>query len=287
MSETTVKDGFMFGSWREGINAARNMKGSIHDDATAQKIGMRGGTVAGTVHLDLFAPPLQQIFGKTWFEHGTLSMFYTFATIDREPVRAVVQVPPKGARDIQVEGRVELQKELRVSERGTVSIGNPKEKPYLQTIEFKNAPKEELRILAGINVGDEFGPRDVMAKSDNIETRLANCEDTIDWYTKSPWGQPIVPLSHLFGLLHIYDNQQFKAVPFFGATEFQMVNGPVKANTAYTARTKIICVGAGEKTELFWIDGWLYEKGTTKLVATMRHLNRYMKAGSPLYPEIK
>jgi len=107
MSETTVKDGFMFGSWRKGINAARNAKGSIHDTATATKIGMRGGTVAGTVHLDLFAPLVKELFGQRFFERGTLSMFYTFATIDREEVRAVVQVPPKGAKDAQVQARVD------------------------------------------------------------------------------------------------------------------------------------------------------------------------------------
>jgi len=287
MSETTVKDGFMYGLWRESINAARNAKGSIHDNATAQKIGMRGGTVAGTVHLDLFAPLIQQIFGKTWFEHGTLSMFYTFAAVDKEIVRAVVQKPPKGARDTQVECRVELQNGLKVSERGTISIGNPKERPYVQTLELKNAPKDQLRILKGLNIGDELGPKDVVAKSDNIKARLANAEDTIDWYTGSPWLEPVVPLSHLFGLFHIFDNSQFKAVPFFGATEFQIMNGPVLANTLYSAKNKVICVGIGDRTEFFWLDGWLYEKGTSKVVATMRHLHRYMKAGSPLYPELQ
>ena len=280
--EIVIKDGMMHGPWREGVNAARNMKGSIHDSAQAQRIGMRGGTVAGTVHLDLFAPLMQKAFGRHWFEQGSLSMFYTFATLDREKVRVVMQSPPAGARDVQVKAHVEMPDGKTVME-GTVSAGSPKEPTHLQATEMKNAPREELRILAGINIGDEYGPKEVIATQESLARRLENAEDTIDWYKgPSPWGPSIVPLSNLFGMLHIYDNQQFKAVPFFGASEFRMVSGPVKVGTKYTAKTKIVSIGAGARTEMFWIDGWLYEGD--KLVATMRHLNRYMKAGSPLYP---
>jgi hypothetical protein len=288
MSEgIVVEKGQLYGPWREGINAARNMKGSIHDNVTATKIGMRGGTVAGTVHLDLFAPLVQKAWGKHWFEQGSLSMFYTFATIDTEVVRAVIDQPPVDKKDVQVKGHAEMR-DGKVVMQGTVSVGNPGEPSHLQTQEMKNAPKEELRILAGINIGDEYGPKEVMATPESVARRLENLEDTIDWYRgPSPWGPSLVPLSNLFGLIHIYDNQQFKAVPFFGASEFRMVNGPVKTGTPYRAVNKIISIGAGARTEMFWIDGWLYEKGSDKLVATMRHLNRYMKAGSPLYPEMK
>jgi hypothetical protein len=285
--EILIEKGLIYGPWRHGVNAARGMIGSIHEDATAQKIGMRGGTVAGTVHLDLFAPLVIKAFGKRWFEQGTLSMFYTFATVDKEEVRAIVQVPPQDQKDVQVKGHVEMRDGRTVME-GTVAAGNPKELPHLQTVEMKNARPEELRILAGIQVGDEIGPREVTATRESLSRRLENVEESIDWYHgESPWGPPIVPLSSLFGLIHIYPNQSFKAVPFFGATELHIYKGPVKIGVPYRAVNKIICIGAGGRTEFFWVDGWLYEKNSEELVATMRHLNRYMKAGSPLYPEVK
>jgi len=49
---------------------------------------MRGGTIQGTIHLSMFAPLVQKLFGDRWFEQGTLSMYYTFATVDKEEVRA-------------------------------------------------------------------------------------------------------------------------------------------------------------------------------------------------------
>lgn len=285
MSDILVKDGFMWGELRPGINRSTNVEGSIHNDAVAQKIGMRGGTVAGTIHLDLFAPLIRKTFGKAWFEKGTISMYYTYATLNKEEVKAVMEEPSQGMDDALVEARVEMA-DGTVSERGTISIGDPDAQPYIQAIEFKNAPAEELRILSDIKVGDETGPKEVMAKVETEKESLPYCEDTIDWYAdESPWGEPIVPLSHLWGLMHVQDNRLFQSVGFFGATEFCMVNGPVKIGVPYKAVNKIICIGAGKRSEFFWVDGRLYENDGETLVATMRHLNRFMKAGSPLYPE--
>ena len=39
--------------FRQPRNSAAEVKGSIHDDATASKLGFRGGTVAGSIHMDL------------------------------------------------------------------------------------------------------------------------------------------------------------------------------------------------------------------------------------------
>ena len=44
--------------FRKPRNSAAEVKGSIHDDATASKLGFRGGTVAGSIHMDQFVPGL-------------------------------------------------------------------------------------------------------------------------------------------------------------------------------------------------------------------------------------
>ncbi len=60
------------------LRAARNWsadtKGSIHDDATAAKLGFRGGTVAGSIHMDQFPPLLLRAFGTRFFHDGALSL---------------------------------------------------------------------------------------------------------------------------------------------------------------------------------------------------------------------
>ena len=61
--------------------------GSIHDDATAERLGFRGGTVAGDIHMNQFPPVLLQIFGNEWFERGNLSLNFKNATVDKEQVQ--------------------------------------------------------------------------------------------------------------------------------------------------------------------------------------------------------
>ena len=48
------------------MNASQQAKGSIHNDEVATKLGFRGGTVAGSIHLELFPPLLVEAFGPRW-----------------------------------------------------------------------------------------------------------------------------------------------------------------------------------------------------------------------------
>jgi hypothetical protein len=83
--------------------------------------------------------------------------------------------------------------------------------------------------------------------------------------------------------LTAYNKTWDKGVPFFGATEVKYINGPILVDVPYIAKGKIACAGVSRKTEYYWLDATLEEKETGKLVASMRHMNRYMKAGSPVY----
>ncbi len=284
--DVLIKEGYVYGQWRKAINADASMVGSVHDDAIGKKVGMRGGVVAGTIHLDLFPPLLVKAFGQRWFDQGTISLYFTYALLHGEEVRVIVQVPPKGARDIQVETRLESLDGRPVA-RGTVSVGNPKEKPYLQTLELESSQREDLRILKELEVGWEAPPHDVLETKDAVEKSLMNCEDTVEWYSgKSPWGPALVPLSRVARLMQVRVPFEARGVAFYGASELRYVNGPVKADVPYQTKGKIIAVGVTSKTEYYWFESQLYEKASNKLVTTMRHMTRYMKAGSPLYPEV-
>jgi len=287
MSDSVLtKEGYMYGEWRKAINAAAHMTSSIHDDTVGKKVGMRGGVVAGIMHFDLFPPILAKVFGQRWFEQGTISLYFTYALLHGEELRVVMQTPPKDDKDIQVETQLESRDGHTVA-RGTVSVGNPDEKPYLQTLELENSPREELRILKNLEVGWETPLSDVLETKDTLEKSLKNCEDTVKWYSgKSPWGAAILPPSHTARMMQVRVPFEAKGVGFYGASELRYLDGPVKVDTIYQTKGKIIAVGVTSKTEYYWFESHLYEKASNKLIATMRHMTRYMKAGSPLYPEI-
>lgn len=286
MSDDIVtKEGYVYGGWRRAVNAAIHSKGSIHEDATAQKLGMRGGAVVGIVHLNLFPPLLLKTFGQQWFEQGTLSIFYTFALVDGEQVRGIVRIPPEGAKDVQVEAWAEDPDGHTIG-KGTVSIGEPEEPSYLQATELKNAEPGELRILAGLKAGDDLPSRDVLVTQETVDRALGTITDNLDWYSgDSPWGGAIVPPSAMYGAMQLPPETAPQAVGFFGATELRNVNGPVKVGVPYKATGKVVCVGASPKTEYYWFDSTLTEQESGKVVAQMRHMTRLMKASSPLYQE--
>jgi len=288
MSEDiTIKEGHMYGGWRRAVNAALHSEGSIHEDAMAQKLGMRGGAVVGIVHLNLFPPLFLKTFGQCWFERGSLSIFYTYALLDGEQVRGVMALPPEGATDVQVEAWAESPDGHTVG-KGTASMGEPGEVSYLQSLELESAEPEELRILAGLKAGDELPSRDVLVTQETVDNALGTITDTLDWYKgDSPWGGAIVPPSVMYGALQVAPAETPEAVGFFGATELRNINGPMKVGVPYRASGKLVCVGASPKTEFYWFDSCLEEKDSGKRVAEMRHMTRLMKASSPLYQDSK
>src|SRR5208282_5881451 len=147
-SEIELRDHLLVGPLRRSMNNARSVAGSIHDDATATKLGFRGGTVAGSIHLELFPPLLLKAFGKRWFERGTLSMYFLNATTDREAVRAFMKQPPAGSSDAQVEVWIERDDGMKVGE-GTASVGSPSEPTALLRRPLDRFEPGEMRILKG------------------------------------------------------------------------------------------------------------------------------------------
>ncbi|MFW9895660.1 MAG: hypothetical protein ACFFD7_07640 [Candidatus Thorarchaeota archaeon] len=295
--DSEVKDGKMIGGWRAPENLARTSITSIHDDDVAKSVGMRGGTIQGTIHLSMFAPLAQKMFGDRWFKNGTVSMYYTFATVDKEEVRAIIELPPNTtenmlpipAEDVQVKAWAELKSGQQIM-TGTVSIGSPKEPSYLQAVELKNSSPEDTRILARHKVGDELPSREILLTQENANRGLRRITDQLEYYKdkeKSPWGNTILYPTALFEAMALgYERTstaEYKAVPFYGATELRTIDGPAFIGIPYIAKGKFVCIGVSGKTEYFWLDSTLEEKETGKIIASMRHLNRFMKAGSPLY----
>lgn len=288
MEKFTEQDGYLYGHWRAPVNEWSGASSSIHNDETAKKVGMRGGTIPGTVHLNLFPPLLLEVFGQGWFETGCISMFYAFATTDREEVRAVIQKPSGNSPDILLEARVESKTDHRLVAQGTVSMGNPAKPSYLHSLELKDAQPEELRILAGLKKGMKLPAKDVLVTREDAAKRLKSITDPLPWYSgDSPWGGPILSVSAAYGALILVPvlpkEQEEGSVGFFGATEIKYINGPIKPDVPYQASGEIVCVGASSKTEFYWYDSLLEEKKSKKPVAKMRKLIRKMKKSSPLW----
>lgn len=180
-------------------NADYNDPGGIHDDATAQELGFRGGTIAASAHLDTFVPVLLDVFGEEWFRTGSLSVYFRHATTDGEPTHALVEIP-NGAgdvddadhaavlgaalvplRDTQIRAVLEMSDGTLVGAR-TASIGSPNEPTALEARDLRHDPSA-ARILREVILGEVLGP---FPAAVNGERLAQGCKhritEVLDWY---------------------------------------------------------------------------------------------------------
>lgn len=260
--------------------------GSIHDDTTAQTLGFRGGTIAGSLHMDQFPALLVEAFGHRWFETGSLSLSFKHATIGGEPVIALIG-RPGGTADEQVEARVE-QPDGNLVATGTASVGEPPSPTHLSSVDLRPSPSGSLKILEGVAPGTPLSHRarvDGFALAERV-TRGA-VPDPFGWYTgPSPWGGPVANPSAVVQLLrnrgHEFGPHVGDAVGLFGAIEIRHRAGPVMLDTDYEVTGQVVSVGASPRTEYVWYDTTARDASGAP-VATMRMQLRWMTASSPLY----
>jgi len=286
---STRDDGVFTGPIRHSVNTAAAAKGSIHDDATATRLGLRGGTVAGSIHMDLFPPLLVKAFGERWFERGNLSLYFLNATVDREPVRAFVSPPPADATDAQVEVWIEREDGMRVAE-GTAAVGDPQELSVLHARPLDRFEAGELRILADVKPGDPIEETEVTYPAEQQASRLEVITERMEVYESGErYGGRVVTPAGMVNLLYAQPVATLRkkigtAVGLFGAIEIKNVNGPALVDTPYRVRGNIVATGQSPKTEYFWFDTEMDDMEGRR-IAEMRMMLRFMKASSELYRE--
>ena len=276
------------GPVRRPRNLAAGVVGSIHDDATATALGFRGGTVAGSIHMDQFAPLALLAFGTGWFEDGSLSLYFRHATTDGEQVRAFIERPPS-QRDSQTRAWATTSDDVVVAE-GTAGRGYPTDTSALRSRDMRPVDPAQLRILAGFKPGAVLGDVTLRPDGERQQQRIDHdgMTEPLDWYSgPSPWGGPIAAPSGVVDLLYARLLDDAKAsmgehVGLFGAIEIRFRSGPVLLDNTYRITGEVIAVSQTPKTEVMWFDSRAYDSSGA-LTAEMRMMLRQLKQSSPLY----
>src|ERR1700761_157672 len=281
----------LIGPVRRPHNRYRELPGSIHNNEVASKLGFRGGTVAGSVHMDQFVPLLVEAFGPQWFETGSLSLYFRSATTDGDPVQARAGRPAR-APDAQGDVRMNEPDGTLVAD-GTASVGDPEVPSAVFARDLRPADPKSLRILAELRPGEPLGrlrlPPARARQRDALDR--GQLTEPLPWYSSdSPWGRPIAAPSTIVNLLYgqiltPVKERMGQRVGLFGAIEVRFTSGPVLLDQAYDVAGEIVALSQTPRTEVLWFDSWAGTGG--RRVATMRMMLRSMKAASPrLYPEL-
>ncbi len=238
---------FFEGPYRKLINTAADKKGSIHDNAEAQKLGFRGGFVPGTVVGTAAMPAVVAAFGKQWMEGGWYSLtFVSPVYIDDE----VHEVATRVGEDITLQV---LDRDGRICCNGRAGLG--------ATIPWDPADDGSHGaegVLPGIDIGFEFLPHEFTPAADNCLGMVRSAGDPTPWFeSASPWGGPIVPPEYLqvVALRLMREQHQPKTArvtgvhgPGMWAQHDLVIEGPLFLGHSYTMREKVADKGRSGRT---------------------------------------
>jgi hypothetical protein len=258
---------------------------SIHDDATAQKLGFKGGAIEGPTHFSQFAPLCVAAWGPSWLAYGCLSAHYRNPVFEGEKVRAHLTKPAPGATQTPIRMLREDGVEIL---RGTASIGANNPPSALEQRVSELAPPERLVILRDVRVGMRTKRIRVHMNPDqhmgalypfSLADKLKVITETSPWYTAtgaegSPWKRPIIPFEMVSVLLgYAKDADPFPvrgpAVGLFADQEIRMVEGPLFVGEDYEIDREIVALSGSRRTESMWVRTRVFRPGENETLATM------------------
>jgi hypothetical protein len=298
-----AREDVLIGAWRmpRQLLGAQTYDGhaSIHDDATAQRLGFRGGTIEGPTHFSQIAPLCVAAYGPQWFESGCISAHYRNPCFEGDRIRALLSKPKEGASQSAVWIEKEDGTEIL---RGTASVGlnhPPSElEQRLTRLETLVGPV----ILRDVRVGMKTERRAVAMPMNQImgalypfslADKLRVITEPSPWYTterahESPWARPIIPMEMISVLLNYTKAARpfpvrGPAVALFADQEIRLIRGPLLVGDSYEIDQEIVALSGSRRTESMWVRTRVYEPGSDDILATMLLNSAILKDSYPNY----
>jgi len=285
-TEILESGNLLTGPWRKPAQMLHaqvyDSHASIHDDATAQKLGFQGGTIEGPTHFSQFAPLCERIWGQAWFETGCLSAHYRNPAFEGEEVQANIEKPKPGQTICAIGMTKREGTEIL---RGTASVGGDGSETALSRRLGELKPLADPVILADLKVGMKTGRQTVKMDFDqnmgdlypfSLADKLKVITEPSDGYyaqEHNPWGRAIIPMEML-SVLFQYRAREDRlpvrgpAVGLFADQEIRLLRGPLFPGETYWAERKVVALSGSKRTESMWVRTTVFDADNAP-VATM------------------
>jgi len=258
---------------------------SIHDDATAQRLGFQGGTIEGPTHFSQFVPLCVAAWGTRWLESGCLSAHYRNPCFEGERVQAFMAKPAPGESIASIwmlrSDGVEIL-------RGTASTGTDHGATALEQ-RIATLPKpDRLIILRDVTVGMRTRRIPVRMDADqnmgalypfSLQDKLRVITESSPWYSAagagtSPWQRAIIPVEMLSVLCgYAKDTEPFPirgpVIGLFADQEISVIDGPLYVGEPYEIDREVVALSGSKRTESMWIRTRVFRPEETAPIATM------------------
>lgn len=284
-TEILERDNLLIGPWRSPKQMLQaqvyDSHASIHDDATAQKLGFQGGTIEGPTHFSQFAPLGERIWGQAWFETGCLSAHYRNPAFEGEEVQASIEQPKPGQTVCAIGMTRRDGTEIL---RGTASVAGDGTETALHRRLGELKPLTDPVILADLKVGMKTARQAVRMDFDqnmgdlypfSLAEKLKVITEPSAYYSQelNPWGRAIIPMEML-SVLFQYRAREDKlpvrgpAVGLFADQEIRLLRGPLFAGEDYFTEREVVALSGSRRTESMWVRTTVFGADDTP-VATM------------------
>ncbi|HET9159329.1 MAG TPA: hypothetical protein VFN88_01840 [Caulobacteraceae bacterium] len=270
---------------------------SIHDDATAQKMGFKGGAVEGPTHFSQTTPLAVRLFGPEFFEKGCLSAHYRAIVYDGEQVQAHAAWPEAGAAIAPV---WMIKRDGTEVQRGTASFGDAGATALDRRL-GELAPLADPVITRDITVGYRTGRQTVRMDPDqnmgalypfSLNQKLEKITEPSAWYAggDNPFGRAIIPFEMISVLLQ-YTSREDRlptkgpALGLFADQEVRLIHGPLFVGETYEVEREVVAITGSRRTESLWVRSEVFHPGEKKVIASMLLNHAILKESYASYAE--
>ncbi|MEM7092559.1 MAG: hypothetical protein AAF567_06125 [Actinomycetota bacterium] len=267
---------------------------SVHDDATADTLGLTGAPIEGPTHFSQFDPIAHRLWGDDWFSSGCISAHFTTMVVEGEQVQASV------SHDGGHRAEITATKE----DGSTVLTGSMSVAPHGETaLEARMAAARtpgDLFIIDQLTVGlrmEEDHPALVDATTPNgnlypfsLARKLDGITERSPYYDSpdNPWGRPILPMEMLSVLAHKIGERlpiRRPSVGLFLDLEVRTEGTPVFVGEPYRVDREIVAISESRRVESYWTRTTLTEESSGRHCATVLLHSGVFKESYPGYPQ--
>jgi hypothetical protein len=237
---------------------------SIHDESMATGLGLSGAPIEGPTHFSQFDPLLAQLWGREWFERGTISAHFQTMCVEGDEVRAGVLHGGGTGAHAQISAEKSDGTPVLT---GTALLGEGEDTEVRRRLE-RARPLEDPVILDQLHVGQR-GAAEERVRMDHdthmgnmypfsLAQKLEHITEYSPWYRDgSPWGPPIIPFE-MVSVLTMSTSPQAgfarrePSVGLFIDLEVRMLHGPLLVGEEYRLEREILAMSESRRTESFW-----------------------------------
>jgi hypothetical protein len=269
---------------------------SVHDEATADKLGLAGAPIEGPTHFSQFDPIGVTLWGEQWYEQGCISSHFENMVIEGETVQPFATTTNANTARI---GATKGDSSSVLS--GTISLGPDHGETELDRRLAGLKDPGELFIVDQLEVGQRSEPKRITMAADehnghlypfSLNDKLKVITENSPWYstTESPWGRAIIPTEMASVLAHKaggVGTVRGPAVGLFIDLEVRMIDGPLFVNHEYELVHEIVGLGQSRRVESWWTRTYISDPVTGGLIATVLLHQGVFKASYEKYPAEK